>query len=280
MLEFIREIFEYRFLTNALLAAVLCGISCGIIGTYIVSRKLVFMSGGITHASFGGIGIAYYLGANPIIGALIFAAASAMGIEVFSRKGRISEDAATGVWWSLGMSVGIIFVFLTPGYAPNLMSFLFGNILLVSTANLISLLILDVVLTVIMLLFYRLIIYCAFDREYAVSQKIPTAVVSHVMMFFIAVTIVLNIQAVGIVLLMSLLTLPTVVSGAFVRRYIPLTVLSCVVAMLGIVAGLYISYVSQIPAGAGAVAALAVIYVCAKLYRFVVPFGKKATGRG
>ena len=121
MIEFIQEIFSYRFLGNAALAAVLSGIACGIVGTYIVSRRLVFLSGGITHASFGGIGIAYYLGASPLLGALIFAACSAAGIETFSRKGKISEDAATGVLWSLGMSVGIIFIFLTPGYAPNLM---------------------------------------------------------------------------------------------------------------------------------------------------------------
>ncbi|MDE6500279.1 MAG: metal ABC transporter permease, partial [Rikenella sp.] len=164
MFDFIQEIFSYRFLGNAALAAVLAGIACGIVGSYIVARRLVFMSGGITHASFGGIGIAYYLGANPLIGALIFAIASAIGIKRLSRRGKISEDAATGVLWSFGMPVGIIFVFLTPGYAPNLMSFLFGHILLVDGANLLWLCVLDASLILLFGLCYRAIVYTAFDR--------------------------------------------------------------------------------------------------------------------
>ena len=120
-------------------AAVLSGIVCGIIGTYIVARRMVFLSGGITHASFGGIGIAYYFGLNPILGALVFAVMSSLGIEWGARKGKIREDSAIGMVWSFGMAVGVIFVYLTPGYAPNLMSFLFGNILTVTTADIVAL---------------------------------------------------------------------------------------------------------------------------------------------
>ncbi|MCC8061946.1 MAG: metal ABC transporter permease [Rikenellaceae bacterium] len=265
MIEFIQEIFSYRFLGNAALAAVLSGIACGIVGTYIVSRRLVFMSGGITHASFGGIGIAYYLGANPLIGALVFAVCSAVGIEAFSRKGRISEDAATGVLWSLGMSVGIIFVFLTPGYAPNLMSFLFGNILLVDSANLIWLCLLDTVLILLFSLCYRAIVYTAFDREFAASQKLPVGIISHLMMILIAVTIVLNIKTMGIVLLMSLLTMPVVIAGTLNRNYKRITVWSCVGGALATLIGLYVSYESNIPSGAAAIAVLAVAYGAIKI---------------
>lgn len=260
MIEFIQEIFSYRFLGNAALAAVLSGIACGIVGTYIVSRRLVFMSGGITHASFGGIGIAYYLGSNPLIGALIFAVCSAVGIEVFSRKGKISEDAATGVLWSLGMSVGIIFVFLTPGYAPNLMSFLFGNILLVDSTNLLWICVLDIVLILLFSLCYRAIIYTAFDREFAASQKLPVNMISHLMMILIAVTIVLNIKTMGIVLLMSLLTMPVVIAGSLTRNYKRLMVGSSIGGALATLIGLYISYESNIPSGAAAIAVLAVTY--------------------
>lgn len=276
MIEFIQEIFNYRFLTNAALAAVLSGIACGIIGTYIVSRRLVFMSGGITHASFGGIGIAYYLGTNPLLGALIFAVGSAVGIEIFSRKGKISEDAATGVLWSLGMSVGIIFVFLTPGYAPNLMSFLFGNILLVSTGNLISLCILDAALILLLGLCYRAIVYTAFDREFAASQRLPVAMIGHLMMILIAVTIVLNIKTMGIVLLMSLLTMPVVIVGALTKDYKRMTVWSCVTASAAAFIGLYISYESNIPSGAASIATLAVMYGVVKMVTIFVRKRRKS----
>lgn len=260
MIEFIQEIFSYRFLGNAALAAVLSGIACGIVGTYIVSRRLVFLSGGITHASFGGIGIAYYLGASPLLGALIFAACSAAGIETFSRKGKISEDAATGVLWSLGMSVGIIFIFLTPGYAPNLMSFLFGNVLLVDSTNLLWLGVLDTFLILLFGCCYRAIVYTAFDREFAASQKLPVTWIGHLMMMLIAVTIVLNIKTMGIVLLMSLLTMPVVIAGTLTRNYKRQTVWACIGGAVATLAGLYVSYESNIPSGAAAVAVLAVAY--------------------
>lgn len=282
MIEFIQEIFSYRFLGNAALAAVLSGIACGIVGTYIVSRRLVFMSGGITHASFGGIGIAYYLGANPLFGALIFAVCSAVGIEVFSRKGKISEDAATGVLWSLGMSVGVIFVFLTPGYAPNLMSFLFGNILLVDGTNLLWLCVLDIVLILLFSLCYRAIIYTAFDREFAASQKLPVSMISHLMMILIAVTIVLNIKTMGIVLLMSLLTMPVVIAGTLTHNYKRLMVWSCIGGASATLVGLYISYESNVPAGAASIAALAVTYGMIKIMLWIVRKckGNRAISRG
>lgn len=125
MLHFFSDIFQYQFILNAFLAALLVSIAAGIVGSYIVARRLVFLSGGITHASFGGIGIAYYLGLNPILGAAIFAVITAFGIESLSSRYKVREDSAIGIMWSVGMAIGIFFVFLTPGYAPNLMSFSF-----------------------------------------------------------------------------------------------------------------------------------------------------------
>lgn len=265
MLEFIQEIFNYRFLGHAALAAVLSGIACGIVGSYIVSRRLVFMSGGITHASFGGIGIAYYLGINPLIGALIFAIGSAFGIELFSRRGKISEDAATGILWSVGMSVGVIFVFLTPGYAPNLMSFLFGNILLVDAGNLLWICVLDAVLILLFGLCYRAIVYTAFDREFAATQRLPVGVIGYAMMTVVAATIVLNIKTMGIVLLMSLLTMPVVIAGTLTRDYRRMTLWACGIGSAATLGGLYVSYVSNVPSGAAAIAVLAVVYGLARV---------------
>ncbi len=212
-MDFFYELFQYRFLTHATLACLLCGLACGMVGTYVVCRRLVFLSGGITHSSFGGIGIAYYFGLNPIAGAFCFAVLSAFGIEAFTAGKRIREDSAIGLIWSLGMAVGIIFVYLTPGYAPNLMSFLFGNILSVTSSDLIWMGIVDLAIVIVFAVWYRPILYVAFDREYARSQNMPTRLIGYLMSALIAVTIVISIRVVGIVLLISLLTMPAVIAN-------------------------------------------------------------------
>ena len=177
-------------------AAVLSGIVCGIIGTYIVARRMVFLSGGITHASFGGIGIAYYFGLNPILGALVFAVMSSLGIEWGARKGKIREDSAIGMVWSFGMAVGVIFVYLTPGYAPNLMSFLFGNILTVTTADIVALGCLVAVLLLLAFCFLRTVMYVAFDAQFARSRGVATGTVSYVMAVLVALAVVFCIRSV------------------------------------------------------------------------------------
>ena len=135
-MEELMELIHYEFFNRALLAVFLASISCGIAGTYIVSRRIVFISGGITHASFGGIGIGYFMGMNPVLGAMVFGVASALGLTYLSEKADIREDSAIAIFWSLGMAIGIIFIYLTPGYTPNLMSYLFGSVLAITSAEL------------------------------------------------------------------------------------------------------------------------------------------------
>jgi zinc transport system permease protein len=272
MITFIRELFEFRFLGNAALACVLAGIACGITGTYIVSRRLVFLSGGITHASFGGIGIAWYLGLNPIAGAAAFAVLSALGIEALAGRMRIREDSAIGILWSVGMAVGILFIALTPGYAPNLMSFLFGNILMINAADLAAMILLDVVLLTVFGLFRRPILYIAFDREYARTQHLPVGWVNGAMMVLVALTIVLSIRLVGIVLLISLLTLPAVIAGSLSRSWIRIAAAACAIATLGTFTGLFISYKMNIPSGASTIVVLALALI---VIRTIVYFVKK-----
>lgn len=207
-MDFIGEIFQYKFLTHAALACLLCGVACGMIGTYVVCRRLVFLSGGITHASFGGIGMAYYFGANPLLGALLFAVLSALGIETFTARKQIREDSAIGLLWSLGMAIGIIFIYLTPGYAPNLMSFLFGNILSVTGTDIFWMGVVDLAILLIFGTMYHPILFVAFDREYARSQNFPTRTISYLMATLVAVTIVISIRVVGIVLLISAIDHP------------------------------------------------------------------------
>ncbi len=273
MIEFIREIFEFRFLGNAALACLLAGIACGIMGTYVVSRRLVFLSGGITHASFGGIGIAWYLGMNPILGAAAFAVLSSLGMEALSHRMKIREDSAIGILWSVGMAVGILFVALTPGYAPNLMSFLFGNILTITHTDLTAMIVLDIVLLAVFALFHRPILYMAFDREYARTQNLPVGMVGSTMMVLTALTIVLSIRMVGIVLLISLLTLPSVIAGCLSRSWIRIAVLACAIAALATFAGLFISYKMNIPSGASTIIVLALTLIVVKI---IVYFYKKS----
>ena len=246
-------------------AAVLSGIVCGIIGTYIVARRMVFLSGGITHASFGGIGIAYYFGLNPILGALVFAVMSSLGIEWGARKGKIREDSAIGMVWSFGMAVGVIVVYLTPGYAPNLMSFLFGNILTVTTADIVALGCLVAVLLLLALCFLRTVMYVAFDSQLARSMGVATGTVSYVMAVLVALAVVFCIRSVGIVLLISLLTVPAVIVNSFTKSFTRMAAWSSVVAVTGNIAGLYLSYVMDIPAGAATIFLLALTLIIIKL---------------
>ena len=269
MIDFIREIFEYRFLGNAAIACLLAGVVCGIMGTYIVCRRLVFLSGGITHASFGGIGLAWYFGLNPILGAGVFAVLSALGLEAMSQRMRIREDSAVGILWSVGMAVGILFVFLTPGYAPNLMTFLFGNLLTVTPGDLVMLGVLAAVLLLIFSLFIRPILYIAFDREFARTQGMPVGWVGGGMMVLAALAIVLCIRIVGIVLLISLLTLPAAIAGSFTRSYKKIMLWSCLVSILGTFTGLFISYRTDIPSGASTILVLASTLIVAKTAVYV-----------
>ncbi len=258
------ELFEYGFFNRALLAALLTSISCGLIGTYIVSRRLVFISGGITHASFGGIGLAWFLGFNPIGGAAIFGVLSALGVEFFTKRSEIREDSAIGILWSFGMALGIIFIFLTPGYAPNLMSYLFGSILTVTHLDIYLMLGLALIIGLVFLLLADVIIISAFDEEYARTRKLPVSLIKYSMMAFIALTIVLSIRVVGIILVLSMLTIPQSTANLFTRSFKQMAWLSILIAMLGAGSGLLISYYMNIPSGASIIFTLVIIFAIAK----------------
>lgn len=264
-MDFFSEIFQYRFLGYALLAAVLSGFVCGIVGTYVVSRRLVFLSGGITHSGFGGIGIAYYLGMDPILGALVFSVLAAVGIEWASDWEKIREDSAIGIVWSVGMAIGVIFVYLTPGYAPNLMSFLFGNILTVNGTDIVALAILSLLLAILFAVGFRSIAYASFDRGFARSRGVPTRVIYYGMAILTALAIVLSIRMVGIVLLISLLTLPAVIVNSLTHSYGRITAWSAAVAVAGNVAGLWLSYKIDIPVGAATIFILTLTLIIVKL---------------
>lgn len=261
------HLFQYQFFINASLAAVLASVSCGIIGTYIVSKRIVFISGGITHASFGGIGIGYYLGFNPIVGAMIFSIMSALGIEYMSKKTNVREDSVIAILWSFGMAVGIIFIFLTPGYSANLMSFLFGNILTVTHLNLVLLLALTLFIIIIFLLMFKTILFVAFDEQYARAAKLPVETINYLMIILVALTIVLNIRVVGIILVISLLTIPQTIANIFTKKFEKIILFAIVIGLFGSFSGLFLSYYFDLPSGAAIIFFLVILFVLAKIFR-------------
>lgn len=258
------EFLEFRFLRYAIAAAVLSGITCGVVGTWVVARRGVFVSGGVTHASFGGVGMAAFLGWNPILGAAIFALAAALGIEWAGRRWRVREDSAIGMVWSVGMALGAIFIALTPGYAPNLTALLFGNILTVTTANLAAGAVLAAVVAAVFGLWWRPLMYVAFDGEWARSQGVRTALVGYLMAALVALTIVVSIRAVGIVLLISLLTFPVAIVNSFTRSFVRIAVWSAAVAVAAGLAGLAASWRWNVPTGAATIFTLTIALIIVK----------------
>jgi zinc transport system permease protein len=261
------DILQYTFFQNAIWASLLSAVACGIAGTYIVSRRIVFISGGITHASFGGLGIGFYAGINPLLSALLFSVLSAFGVEYLSHSPayrRIREDSVIASVWSLGMATGVIFMFLTPGYAPNLSAYLFGNILTVSKADICWMAILTILLILVYVPGRRAIMYTAFDRDFAFTQGLPVRFIEYAMMFFISATIVLSIRLVGIMLLMSILTVPQMTVNMFTSDYHKITVASSIVGFAGCVSGLFLSYFFNIPSGAFIILVLIIIFSLAK----------------
>lgn len=274
MNDFFVSILEYGFLRNAILAALLASISCGIIGAYIVARRMVFISGGITHASFGGIGLGYYLGMNPLLGAVIFSILSAFGIRFASHRTEIREDSAIGILWSLGMAIGIIFIFLTPGYAPNLMTYLFGSILTVTPSDILWMLILSVVTILLFTVFYRTILFISFDEEYARSHGAPVETINYLLLSLVALAIVLHIRVAGIILVISYLTIPQATANLFANDLRKIMFLSVLICFLGSLSGLVISYYMNVPSGATIIFVFVLIFAIA---RSVVVIRKKIT---
>lgn len=241
---------QYEFMRHALLAALLASLACGIVGTLVVVKRIVFISGGISHAAFGGIGLGYWLGINPLLVVIPFSLLAALAIGLISRTTRVSDDTAIGILWTLGMAVGILFIHLTPGYAPDLMSYLFGNILTVPIGDLEVMLILDLVILGIVAVLYREFAALAFDEEFATVVGVPTQVLHLLLLCLVALSVVVLIRAVGIILVIALLTLPAAIGRQFTHDLKRLMVLASLIGAGLTGLGLWISYLLDLASGA------------------------------
>jgi zinc transport system permease protein len=265
--------FSYGFIQNAFLAAILMSVSCGMVGTYIVTRRMVFISGGITHASFGGVGIGYFLGFPPLAGAAIFAVLAALATENLTRKKVLRNDSIIAIMWSLGMALGIIFVYLTPGYAPNLMSFLFGSIITVSKTDLWLMFLLAIFVSAFFTILFRPILYIAFDEQFAKTRGIPVMLMNYLLIILIALTIVLSIRIAGIILVLSVLTIPQNITNLFTNRFSHIMIGSIIVGFIASILGLMVSYFLDIPSGATIIFCLVLMYIAARSIKVVI-FGR------
>lgn len=254
------ELLEYIFFRNALIGTLLACISCGIIGTYIVTRRLLFISGGITHASFGGVGMGMYFSFSPTIGAFIFAVASACGIQLLGRRKEIREDSAIALLWVLGMTIGVIFCFMTPGYSAELTTYLFGNILTITDKDIATLAAISAAQIIFTTQMYRAIISVAFDKEFARSRRLPANTIETIMMVFIALTIVACLRMVGVILVISMLTIPQMTAMMFTGNYKKIIFLSIIFGYVASIAGLSLSFMLDIPGGASVIVCSIALY--------------------
>lgn len=256
---------HYPFIVNALLAIFLISIVSGIVGTLVVVRRMVFVTGGITHASFGGIGIAYYLGLPPVGGAMLFAVATALSVEWLGRRGRMRVDSAIAVLWSLGMSVGVLFMFITPGYTPNLLGFMFGDILTVSDLDIAMLAVVAALLLPCVIAFYRPLMYVSFDQDFARVSGWNVNLINACVSVAASIAIVMAIKVVGIILLLSLFTLPQAIAGVFCKRLSSMMTVSAVVGFAAGLGGLSAAYAFNLPTGAVIAIGLAIIYLLVRI---------------
>lgn len=259
------QLLDYTFFQYALAGVALLSICAAIIGTYIVTRRLVAISGGVTHACFGGLGLGYFLGISPVLMAAVFAIASSLAVEGLSQRFRLREDSSIAVIWALGMAIGVFFVFITPGYVPELNTFLFGNLLTISEIDLLCFACFAILLIAFTARYYKLIIACSFDRDFARVCGLPVRFITYTMTVLVAVCIVLTIRMVGVMLLMSMFSLPIMTAEIFCRRYSSTMLTAMGVSLATSLGGLLIGAAIDVPCSATIVLLMTAVFIIAKV---------------
>lgn len=250
MIEFFSTMFSYGFMRNALLAGILVSITCGIIGTLVVLNRIVFLAGGIAHAAYGGIGLAFFFGLDPIIGAVFFSLLASLAMGLVQQKTRQRADTLIGVLWAVGMALGIIFINLSPGYKADLMSYLFGSILAVSSIDIWMMAGVALLILILVVLLYRGLLAISFDSTFARVRNLPVDFLYLLMIFLIGLTVVVAMRVVGLIMIIALLTIPPAIANLFVRNMWKIMLLSTILSVIFTVTGLIISYMLDLTSGA------------------------------
>ncbi|MCJ7694111.1 MAG: metal ABC transporter permease [Anaerolineaceae bacterium] len=267
MIDFVTNLLSYDFMRNALLAGVLVSIACGVMGTLVVLNRIVFLSGGIAHAAYGGVGLAFYLGIDPVIGAVVFSLLSSMGMGIVQRKTQQRSDTLIGVMWAVGMALGIIFINLSPGYKADLMSYLFGSILAVSHLDILLMLAVTLLIVILVTVFYKLLLAISFDETFARVRNIPVDALYLMMITLVGLTVVVAMRVVGLIMIIALLTIPAAIASLFVKRMWKIMFLSSGLSMLFTFIGLLLSYTLNLTSGATIILVAGASYLLAFMVR-------------
>lgn len=274
-MEFFEALARHSFLQYALLSGLLASIACGVVGTYVVARRISYIAAGIAHSVLGGMGLAHYLAVvydlswlHPLHGAVVAALGSAAIIGLVSMRSRQREDTAIGAIWAVGMAAGILFIAATPGYQENLMSYLIGNILMVSGSEIRLLALLDTVVVVICFLFYRQFSAVCFDEEFARVRGLAVGSYYLLLLCLTALTVVLLVSVVGIILVIALLTIPVAVAGRFTRTLWQTMLLAVLTSSVFTTAGLALSFTSDWPAGPTIILVSGVVFLLVSVFTF------------
>ena len=263
---FLAALAQYGFLQKALLGGVLASVGCGIIGSFVVVKRIGFMAGGIAHTVLGGMGIALFLGFSPLSGALLAALLAALVIGWVRLHWQQQEDTLIAAVWAIGMAIGILFISRTPGYNVSLMSYLFGNILMITDAHLGWMVLLDALVVATVGLCYRQFLAVSFDEEFAALRGVPVTLFYLLLLCLVAVTVVLLIQVVGLILVIALLTLPAAIAAQYTRTLGRMMLLATLLGMLFTMSGLALSYQPDLPAGATIILVAGLCYLLSTLY--------------
>lgn len=259
------EVLQYEFMRNALMAGLLVSIACGVIGALVVINRIVFISGGIAHASYGGIGLAFFAGFSPNLGATIVALAAALIMGIVSRKSKHRADTVIGVVWAVGMSAGIVFMDLTPGYNVDLMSYLFGSILMVPKSSLWTMAAMNMGIILVVFLFYKDFLAMSYDEEFAVAMGVPVGPLYFLLLTMVAMTVVMTIQVVGLILVIALLTIPSYLAEKYTNSLKGMMIAALVISILFTQSGIWISYWLNLTTGATIVLVAAVFFFASVL---------------
>ena len=243
------EALNLEFMRNALVAALLASVACGVVGSLVVVNRIVFISGGIAHSAYGGIGLAFFLGVSPLLGTLGFTVAAALLMGIISLAQKHRADTFIGVIWALGMALGVVLIDLTPGYNVDLMSYLFGSILAVPGGDLFLIAGLDLILILFALLFYRPLLALSFDDQFARTRGVPVRSLYLILNVLIALTVVLLIRVAGLILIIALLTIPPYIAEAWCRSLKGMMILAGVLCAAFSLVGLWLSYELNLTSG-------------------------------
>jgi len=265
------EALQFGFMRHALMAGVLVSVACGIVGTYVVVNRIVFISGGIAHAAFGGIGLGYFFRFNPVLGAIAFSLVAALAMGTVQRKTRQRADTVIGVMWAVGMAIGIILVDLTEGYKADLMSYLFGSILAVPPQDLIIMLALDILIIALVASFYRELLAISFDEVFATVRSVSVDAIYLLLLVMIALTVVMMMRVVGLILVIALMTIPAAISGQWVKGLPKMMVMACILGALFTTTGLWLSYFLNLTSGATIILVSGGAYLLSLMAKSLVP---------